>query len=175
MQPQTRKVKVEQVLFHQGLIIASLSVDIDGKLGTFKKTVIKQFSMLMSEPDDGRSLDLNAQYFSYNKKYMSSIDFLKIPRLDWDDRRIEYDMIAEKYAKEASSTAAGVSPSDFMSFADPSNNMNQQKLPPKLIVSGKYQNLLKKENGDKSFKSEKQWPFVALVDTQFLGKRSFGG
>lgn len=164
------------MLFHQGLIIASLAVDIEGKLGTFKKTVIRQFNMLMSEPDDGRSLDLNAQYFSYNKKYMSSIDFLKIPRLDWDDRRIEYDMIAEKYAKEATSTeTAEVGPSGFMSFAEPNNNMNQQKLPPKLIVSGKYQNLLKKENGDKSFKSDKQWPFVALVDTQFLGKRSFGG
>lgn len=123
--------------------------------------------MLTSEPeaDDGRSLDLNAQYFSYNKKYMSTIDFLKIPRLDWDDRRIEYDMIAEKYAKEASPNEAGVSPSAFISFADPNNNAAQQKLPPKLIVSGQYQNLLKKEDGDNSFKSEKQWPFVALVDT----------
>lgn len=94
--------------------------------------------MLTSEPeaDDGRSLDLNAQYFSYNKKYMSSIDFLKIPRLDWDDRRIEYDMIAEKYGNEGSPTEAGAGPSDFISFAEPINNANQQKLPPKLIVSG---------------------------------------
>ena len=26
---------------------------------------------------------------------MSSIDFLKIPRLDWDDRRIEYEIASE--------------------------------------------------------------------------------
>jgi hypothetical protein len=54
--------------------------------------------MLSSEPEagSGRSLDLNSQYFAYNKKYMSSIDFLKIPRLDWDDRRIEYEIAADK-------------------------------------------------------------------------------
>jgi hypothetical protein len=54
--------------------------------------------MLSSEPaaDTGRSLDLNSQYFAYNKKYMSSIDFLKIPKLDWDDRRIEYEIVADK-------------------------------------------------------------------------------
>ena len=52
--------------------------------------------MLSSEPDvgAGRILDLNSQYFGYNKKYMSSINFLKIPRLDWDDRRIEYEIAA---------------------------------------------------------------------------------
>ena len=27
---------------------------------------------------------------------MSSIDFLKIPRLDWDDRRIEYEIAADQ-------------------------------------------------------------------------------
>lgn len=85
------------MLFYQGLIIASLSVGLGASSG-LKKTVIKYFNMVSPEfeYDDSRSLDLNAQYFSYDKKYMSSIDFLKIPRLDWDDRRIEYEM-AEKF------------------------------------------------------------------------------
>ena len=36
------------------------------------------------------SIDLNASHFNYSQKYMSSIEFLKVPMLDWDDRRIEY-------------------------------------------------------------------------------------
>ena len=53
--------------------------------------------MLSSEPvQESNSIDLNSQYFGYSQKYMSSIDFLKIPRLDWDDRRIEYEITADK-------------------------------------------------------------------------------
>lgn len=80
-----------------------MSVGVKARL---KKTVIKYFSMISPEfgHDDGRSLDLNAEYFSYDRKYMSSIDFLKIPRLDWDDRRIEYEM-AEKFYNTGNSAA----------------------------------------------------------------------
>ena len=36
------------------------------------------------------SIDLNKKYFMYRQFYMNSIDHICMPRLNWDDRRIEY-------------------------------------------------------------------------------------
>ena len=123
-----------------------------------------------AEASAGRSLDLNSQYFGYNKKYMSSIDFLKIPRLDWDDRRIEYEIAADKSnAQDGVQALAGQKDASQASAAQ-NGSQATARLPKKLIVSGKYKNLPKKDNKNQddsssSLKAQREWPFVALVDT----------
>ena len=97
-----------------------------------------------SEAGPGRNLDLNSQYFAYNKKYMSSIDFLKIPRLDWDDRRIEYEIAADKSKVQDGQQSLAGQKDPSVKDADPKNGT--PRLPKKLIVSGKYKNLPKKDN-----------------------------
>ena len=83
------QVKVEQVIFNQGNVIASFRLK-DGNLRD--KTIIKIFSIFDQKEEHMKkpSIDLNASHFNYSQKYMSSINFLKVPMLDWDDRRIEY-------------------------------------------------------------------------------------
>jgi len=123
-----------------------------------------------SEAGTGRSLDLNSQYFAYNKKYMSSIDFLKIPRLDWDDRRIEYEIAAESKNQDGLQSVPGHKDASLQPAEAKSGAHATQRLPKKLIVSGKYKNLPKKDNKNQddsssSLKAQREWPFVALVDT----------
>ena len=165
-------MQVDKVIFHQGVIIASLTIERLNQPSTVKQTVIKHFGMLSSEAEAGagRSLDLNSQYFGYNKKYMTSIDFLKIPRLDWDDRRIEYEIAADKSnAQDGVQALAGQKDASQPSAAK-NGSQAAARLPKKLIVSGKYKNLPKKDSKNQddsssSLKAQREWPFVALVDT----------
>jgi hypothetical protein len=90
------KVKVEQVIFSQGLVIASFRTK---RANERDRVTIKIFSIFDHRDEHMKkpSIDLNAQHFIYSQKYMSAINFLKVPMLDWDDRRIEYQIASEIY------------------------------------------------------------------------------
>ena len=90
------KVKVEQVIFSQGLVSASFRTK---RTNERDRLTIKIFSIFDHRDEHMKkpSIDLNAQHFVYSQKYMKSINFLKVPMLDWDDRRIEYQIASEIY------------------------------------------------------------------------------
>ena len=53
-------------------------------------------------------IDVDALYFEICSKKMVSVDFLKCPRLDWDDRKIEYHVAQEIYQRETSAKFGAV-------------------------------------------------------------------
>lgn len=50
---------------------------------------------LYQKPSIG--LDINQKYFIFSKKHMTSIDHIMVPRLNWDDRHIEYQIALQKF------------------------------------------------------------------------------
>lgn len=103
---------------------------------------------------------------------MTTIDHIMVPRLNWDDRRIEYQIALQKYnnGQQNSSKAA-------CDQSIPSNNLSnlsmqfaqesQALLPKKLIVCGRYRNLDVLEQKSRPGADQEQ-PFVALIDLQEL-------
>jgi hypothetical protein len=72
-------------MFYRGLVIASFIQE--------HKITLKSFSIF--DEQQGRSkIDLDEVYFKPNGKSMKSIDFLRVPRLDWDHREITYDFVS---------------------------------------------------------------------------------
>ena len=61
---------------------ASISNDQEHILQMYKKPTI--------------GLDINQKYFIFSKKHMTSIDHIMVPKLNWDDRRIELQMALQK-------------------------------------------------------------------------------
>lgn len=56
---------------------------------------------------DKGELDINKRFFIYDKKHLTSISHIKMPRLNWDDRRIDYhvDVNEENLDQEISADA----------------------------------------------------------------------
>lgn len=70
--------KVGQVMFYRGLVIASFQKE--------DSVLLKSFSIF--DENEGRSkIDLNSCYFKPKSQNMKSIDFIKVPRLEWDHRQ----------------------------------------------------------------------------------------
>ena len=77
---------------------------------------------------------------------MQTIDFIKIPRLEWDDRHIQYDITTFNEDQQS----------------DP-NISTALKLPKKIIVAGKYKSTIDAKG--KVSTSNRLMPFVGLIDT----------
>ena len=153
---EKHKVKVDHVLVYEGQIIASMTVTNEEEDWT--KHLIRTYAIPTISSNqlemERSSVDLNEEYFLYSYKRMTSMDFLKAPRLDWDDRKIEYNL------------------QDLNLLAGDEQQREEEnkqiRLPSKLMVAGKYQEVTGKPIGGKP---EKEWPFIALVDTKSWGKR----
>ena len=108
-------------------------------------------------------LDINQKYFIFSKKHMTSLDHIMVPKLNWDDRRIELQMALQKQNQQKNSD----SETNFGSLSFQNQRENQVILPKKLIVCGRYRNL---DPSELKFSpsAEIEQPFVALIDLQEL-------
>lgn len=83
-------VTIEKVIFYSGLLISSQKIQ---QSHHEVKLWLKTYSITSSsETIEKASVDLDFNYFSLNNKVLESVDFLKIPKLDWDDRKIVHDI-----------------------------------------------------------------------------------
>jgi hypothetical protein len=110
------KVEVKHILHHHGLVICSIVVSpkiqqSQSGFNYYPVTLLKHFPIvgptanmvndlehilnLYRKPSIG--LDINQKYFIFSKKHMTAIDHIKVPRLNWDDRHIEYQVANQKY------------------------------------------------------------------------------
>ena len=151
------KVKITNVLHHHGLVICSLVITptiLQNSTGTtnLPVTLLKHFPIvgpqahmahdpqqllsIYQKPSIG--LDINQKYFIFVKKHMTAIDHIKVPRLHWDDRRIEYQVAVHKMNQAKSRYS-----DDFQDKQDgPTFQAEAQALlPKKLIVCGRYRDL----------------------------------
>ena len=150
------KVFVEEVAFHSGNIITSQRIETGPT--SLHKTMIKIYGLnKSSETVEKCSHDMNLDYFMPNKKFMSSIDYLRVPRLDWDDRHIQYEV--------------DFFPTNELDLlAMNKDNKDLATIPKRIIVAGKYKDGLGIGAVAPS-DDDHLMPFVALVDTQSWGRQ----
>ena len=55
------------------------------------KLIIKKYSMMSENKEETiqKGIDMDNLYFMPNDLKLKTISFLRVPKLDWDDRRIE--------------------------------------------------------------------------------------
>lgn len=92
---------------------------------------------LYQKPSIG--LDINQKYFIFSKKHMTCIDHIMVPRLNWDDRRIEYQIALQKYNNQQNHKSESMP--NLNNIGLQYSPETQAVLPKKLIVCGRYRNL----------------------------------
>lgn len=145
-------IEVLQVIFYQNTLISSQRV-----IKEFESEyLIKTYNLYASnEPDVKSVVDINQDYFLPSSLTIESLDILLIPRLDWDDRHIQYDISQSM----VSQSITQVSPT-----TDQAPEKAKLSLPKKIIVAGNYSSVLNKHSAS--------YPFVGFLDTdQWFKKR----
>ena len=71
------------------MVVAALRIKRENE----EKVLIKKYHMVNDTKDDPlkiqKGIDLDELYFLPNSLKLKTISFMKVPKLDWDDRRIE--------------------------------------------------------------------------------------
>mmetsp|Transcript_30154 Transcript_30154/g.46067 ORF Transcript_30154/g.46067 Transcript_30154/m.46067 type:complete len:94 (+) Transcript_30154:1225-1506(+) len=86
----------------------------------------------MNSLDKGRlasktkSIDLNESFFVYNNMIMESITDVRIPQLNWDDRKIEYFIAQQKFQAKVQKAedSKPIEYTNYLTFGSGPNGFN---------------------------------------------------
>lgn len=113
--------KIKNMIFNEGILITSESF----KQNDEQKHVIKTYNLdQASEAKEMSAVDVARNYFLPQDTILQSIDFLNLPRLNWDDRQIQLSVISSDFSKPFESLDR--------------SSAKQASLPKKLLIAGKY-------------------------------------
>ena len=89
-------VKVENVIQCGNVLVTTQRLKEEGEKQ--HRLLIRTYAAFQSGQTDAKSnKDIQREYFQPNNLHLKTIDFIRAPRLEWDDRQIQTDIDVNKF------------------------------------------------------------------------------